>query len=128
MGPETEKRAPSAKRFINFYWRPVAAIVLAVSSAVVYYENQSANNIDQSSQNTANSQALSPDEILSLRPDSERLLPQTISISELTQGPKEVEIKPSVTPLPSPASPIPKLPDENNSPVNALSAESSQTF
>ena len=44
MGPETEKRAPSAKKFKSLAWRPLAALSVILSAAIVYDGGESSVN------------------------------------------------------------------------------------
>lgn len=91
MGPETKNRAPGAEKFKKTnLWRPLAVMVLAVTAAVVYTENQATNNQDPP--NSEAHKVLSFREIQALR--------GSFCLSELSQTPKVVKLTPTATPTP----------------------------
>ena len=91
MGPETEKRAPSAKKSKDKLWRSFAALVV-VASAIVYNEDDHTINRDYSKV-LPNDGYPSPTDYFESLPSKqalEHLISGSFSLSELLANPQEM--------------------------------------
>lgn len=92
VGPETEKRAPSAKRFKQEIWR-LYAVFAVVALAVVYNEDQYSGNTDRSRVDQVPKNQFSEKSrgILPSQEEFNNLLSGSFAISDLRKEPKDID-------------------------------------
>jgi hypothetical protein len=89
VGPETEKRAPSAKNFKSNFWRPIAALILVVSSQAVYNEEYPHGNQDSKVVNS--SQVITEGQVIQYKKDASSQI-DSVLIADLKEQGNTIDI------------------------------------